>query len=166
MGQWNIKMAPIAAHLNAGVILVVTEALGIVPLPPPPTTPSLNLPGSPGISVPASRLPLKRHFGFGTSLANGWICHACPSHPASLFFSPPATRSVLNTAKLWSPTVWNPGRLTPSLPQPVKCPGWKVQTYIYSIRQYIWGSYNKSTFNTVHLDMNPFARTCERANKP
>ena len=32
--------------------------------------------------------------------------------------------------------------------------------HIHTSKQYIWWSYNKSTFSTVHLDRNPF--TCSR----
>ena len=50
--------------------------------------------------------------------------------------------------------------LTPSLPQLVKFPGWKV-THTHACKQYIWWSYNKSAFNTMHFDTNPFMCSCE-----
>ena len=53
--------------------------------------------------------------------------------------------------------------LTPSLPQPVKFPGWQMPTY--ACKQHIWWSYNKSTFNTVRSDRNPFTCSCKRRKK-
>ena len=46
--------------------------------------------------------------------------------------------------------------LTPSLPQPVKFPGWRVHC-----KQYIWWSCIKSIFNTTHFHRNPLACSCE-----
>ena len=45
---------------------------------------------------------------------------------------------------------------TPSLPQPVKFPGWKVHKYTPANNIIIWWSYSKSSFNTLHFDRNPF----------
>ena len=38
--------------------------------------------------------------------------------------------------------------------------------HIHACKQYIWWSYNKFTFKTVHFDRNPFACSCEGADKP
>ena len=47
--------------------------------------------------------------------------------------------------------------LTPSLPQPVEFPGWKVHAYkpANSIVD------NNCTFSTAHFDRNPFTCSCE-----
>ena len=42
--------------------------------------------------------------------------------------------------------------LTLSLPQPVKCPGWKMHGR--ACKQYIFWSYNRSTFNAMCSDEN------------
>ena len=48
-------------------------------------------------------------------------------------------------------TAWS---LTPSLPQPVKFLGWKMDTY--TCKQKMFQSNTKYTFNTVRLDGTPF----------
>ena len=48
--------------------------------------------------------------------------------------------------------------LTPSLPRPVKFPGWK--THGRACKQYIFRSCSTSTFNAMCFDENPF--TCQR----
>ena len=69
--------------------------------------------------------------------------------------------------------------LTPSLPQPVKFPSWKLHTrawkrYIFqsfnksisqSFNNSISRSFNKSTFNTVHFDENPFTTQANAKKK-
>ena len=45
--------------------------------------------------------------------------------------------------------------LTPSLPQPAKCPGWKTP-HGRACKQYITRSYNISTFNAMRLDEKSF----------
>ena len=50
--------------------------------------------------------------------------------------------------------------LTPSLPQPVKFPGWKMRGR--ACKPYIFRSYNTSTFSAMRLDKNPFTRRCEK----
>ena len=54
--------------------------------------------------------------------------------------------------------------LTPSLPQPVKFPGWQMPTY--ACKQRIWWSYHNSTFNTVRSDRNPIMCSCEGEKGP
>ena len=53
--------------------------------------------------------------------------------------------------------------LTPSLPKPVKCLGWKMHRC--ACRQYILWSCNTSTFSAVCFDENPFTCQCEKENK-
>ena len=54
--------------------------------------------------------------------------------------------------------------LTPSLPQPVKFPGWKVREQ--ACKQYIFWSYNKYDFNSVRFgDWNPFTYYSEKEKK-
>ena len=53
--------------------------------------------------------------------------------------------------------------LTPSLPQPVQFPGWKMQGR--TCKQYIVQSYDTSTFNAMHFDENPFTYQCEKEDK-
>ena len=49
--------------------------------------------------------------------------------------------------------------LTPSLPQPVKFPGWKMHGRAY--KQYIFRSYDASTFSAMRFDENPLTWQCE-----
>jgi len=51
-------------------------------------------------------------------------------------------------------------RLTTLLLQPVKCPGWKVLTYMPADSMFD-GSYNKTALSTVHFDGNPFTYSDE-----
>ena len=53
--------------------------------------------------------------------------------------------------------------LTPSLPGPVIFLGWKMHKRTY--KQYIFESYNTSTFNAMHFDENPFTCQYEKENK-
>ena len=53
--------------------------------------------------------------------------------------------------------------LTPSLPQPVKFPGRKMDGRVR--KQYIFRSYNVSTFNAMRFNENPFPCQCEKENK-
>ena len=50
--------------------------------------------------------------------------------------------------------------LTPSLPQPVKFPGWKM--YGRACKQYIFLSCNTSVFNAMPFDGDPFTCQCEK----
>ena len=44
---------------------------------------------------------------------------------------------------------------------------WLKSAHIHTFKQYIWWSYNKSTFNTLHLNRNPFTCSCKKgAKKP
>ena len=65
---------------------------------------------------------------------------------------------------------WQQLYLTPSLPQSVKFPGWKVHTYTHANSTYkyiyIWRSYNKSTFNTVHFATSPVRCSCAEGKRP
>ena len=53
--------------------------------------------------------------------------------------------------------------LTPSLPQPVKFPGWKMHGC--ACKQCIFWSYNTSTFNAMRFDENLFTCQCGRKKK-
>ena len=53
--------------------------------------------------------------------------------------------------------------LTPSLPQPVKFPGWKMHGC--ACKQCIFWSYNTSTFNAMRFDENLFTCQCGREKK-
>ena len=53
--------------------------------------------------------------------------------------------------------------LTPLLPEPLKCPGWKVYGNAY--KHYIFRTHNTSTFNAMRFDENPFKCQCEREDK-
>ena len=53
--------------------------------------------------------------------------------------------------------------LTPSLPQPLKLPGWKMHGRAYG--EYIFWSHNTSTFNAVLFDNNPFTCHCRQEDK-
>ena len=55
------------------------------------------------------------------------------------------------------------GWLTPSLPQPVKFPGWKMHGR--ACKQYIFRFYNTPTFNARRFDENLFTCHCEKENK-
>ena len=55
------------------------------------------------------------------------------------------------------------GRLTPSLPQPVIFPGWKMHGR--ASKQYIFQSYNSSTFNVMRFSANPFSCSCEKEDR-
>ena len=71
----------------------------------------------------------------------------------------------LQTSADFNTLVWN--AITPRLPQPVKFLGWKVHAYMPA--NTIFGgpvsSCNKSTFNAVHFDRNPFTSSCEAGKK-
>ena len=54
-------------------------------------------------------------------------------------------------------------KLTPSLPEPVKFPDWKMDGPAY--KQYILKSYNTSTFNAVRSDEQLFSCQCENEDK-
>ena len=54
-------------------------------------------------------------------------------------------------------------RLFPSLPQPVKFPGWKMHGR--ACKQYIFRSYNTSTFSAVPFDESPFTWQCQKETK-
>ena len=56
-----------------------------------------------------------------------------------------------------------PSPLTPSLPQPVKCPGWKMHGR--ACKQYIFRSCVTPTFSAVNFDESPFTYQCEKEDK-
>ena len=85
---------------------------------------------------------------------------------------PCSRRSMQNYSDQLQASQWNlliaPGglaewALTPSLPEPVKFLGCKMYGYAY--KQYIFKSYNTSTFNAVRFDENPFTCHCEKEDK-
>ena len=53
--------------------------------------------------------------------------------------------------------------LTPSLPQPVKFPGWKMHRH--ACKQYIFRSHSTSTFSVMHFDENSFTCQCKKDQK-
>jgi len=53
--------------------------------------------------------------------------------------------------------------LTPSLPQPVKFPGWKMHRR--TCKLYIFWSCNTATFSAMHFDKNSFTCQCEKEYK-
>ena len=53
--------------------------------------------------------------------------------------------------------------LNPSLPQPIKCPGWKMHGA--TCKQYNIQSYVIPTFNANRFDENPFTCQCEKQHK-
>ena len=53
--------------------------------------------------------------------------------------------------------------LTPSLPEPVKFSGSKMHGRAY--KQYIFWSYNMSTFNAMRFKENPFTHQCDKEDK-
>ena len=56
------------------------------------------------------------------------------------------------------------GGLTPSLPQPVTCPSWKMHGR--PCKEHIFWSYNKtSTFNAKHFDENPAHASAKKKTK-
>ena len=52
---------------------------------------------------------------------------------------------------------------------PFTAPAWKMSAlksvHIHACRQYIWWSYNKSSFDTVHFDRNHFTCSCKGEKK-
>ena len=58
---------------------------------------------------------------------------------------------------------WVQTRNTPSLPQPVKFPGWKMRGCV--CKQYIFQSCNTCSFNAMHFDESPFACQCKIQDK-
>ena len=85
--------------------------------------------------------------------------------------------SVLGAFENTAPPAQQRQLLTPSLPQPVTFPGWKLQGRAF--KQYIFRSHNESafsamrchenanasTFNGVLFDENPFTCQSEKENK-
>ena len=53
--------------------------------------------------------------------------------------------------------------LTPSLPQPVKFPGWMMHGR--ACKQYIFRSYNINIFSATRFDGDPFRCQCEKEDK-
>ena len=53
--------------------------------------------------------------------------------------------------------------ITPSVPQPVKFLGWKMDGH--SHKQYIFWSYSASPLNAMHFDENLFTCQCEKEKK-
>ena len=73
---------------------------------------------------------------------------------------------LLTMKKKWATKpVWFKGNQSSLLFNPFTAPACKnfrlKSARIHACKQYIWWSCNKSTFNTVHLNRNPFTCSCE-----